>query len=154
MLLEALTPIEAGMRVLDFACGAGIIAGCLSRQQPAAELWMTDVDAIALAAAAENAPAASGICGDRWGSIQGNRQFDRIVSNPPIHEGKGRTYGVLTDLIEGAPDRLRPGGQLWLVAQRQIPVDRVLKETFRKANLAREDGRYRVWWGQGRKRTR
>ena len=154
MLLEALPPIEAGMRVLDFACGAGIIAGCLERQQPEAALWMTDVDAIALTAATENVPSASGICGDRWGSIQGSRQFDRIVSNPPIHEGKGRTYGVLTDLIEGAPARLRPGGQLWIVAQRQIPVDRVLQETFRKVTLAKEDGRYRVWWGQGRKRAR
>lgn len=154
MLLEALPPLEAGMRVLDFACGAGMIAGCLARKQPEADLWMTDVDAIALAAAAENVPTASVICGDRWGSIQGSRQFDRIVSNPPIHEGKGRTYGVLNDLIEGAPARLRPGGQIWIVAQRQIPVDRVLTETFRKVTLAKEDSRYRVWSGQGRKRTR
>jgi 16S rRNA (guanine1207-N2)-methyltransferase len=154
MLLEALPPLEAGARVLDFACGAGIIAGCLARKWPEIATWMTDIDAIAMAAAAENAPSASAICGDRWGSIQGSRQFDRIVSNPPIHEGKGRTYGVLTDLIEGAPARLRPGGQLWIVTQRQIPVDRLFKETFRKVTLAKENSRYRVWWGQGRKKKK
>jgi 16S rRNA (guanine1207-N2)-methyltransferase len=152
MLLRALPLLEKGARVLDFACGAGIIAGYLARISPDAALWMTDADAIALAAAAENAPTATALCGDRWGAIQGNRQFDRIVSNPPIHEGKGRTYGVLNDLIEGAPARLRPGGQLWVVAQRQIPTDKVLSETFRKVTLAAEDGRYRVWSGQGRLR--
>jgi 16S rRNA (guanine1207-N2)-methyltransferase len=154
MLLGALPPIEDGARVLDFACGAGIIAGYVARKYPEAALWMTDADAISLAAAKENAPTAAGLCGDRWGGIQGSRQFDRIFSNPPIHEGKGRTYGVLNDLIEGAPVRLRPGGQLWIVAQRQIPVDQVLGETFRKVALATEDTRFRVWSAQGRRRQK
>lgn len=152
MLLGVLPPLEDGARVLDFACGAGIIAGFVARRHPEVALWMTDVDAIALAAAVENAPTATALCGDRWGSIQGSRQFDRIFSNPPIHEGKGRTYDVLNELISGAPARLRPGGQLWVVAQRQIPVDKVMEETFRKVTLAAEDTRFRVWWGQGRKR--
>jgi 16S rRNA (guanine1207-N2)-methyltransferase len=154
MLLGALAPLEDGARVLDFACGAGIIAGFVARKHPEVALWMTDADAIALAAAAENAPTATAMCGDRWGSIQGSRQFDRILSNPPIHEGKGRTYDVLNELISGAPARLRPGGQLWLVVQRQIPADKVMEETFRKVTLAEENTRFRVWCGQGRKRQK
>ena len=152
MLLGALPPLEDGARVLDFACGAGIIAGFVARKHPEVALWMTDADAIALAAAVEHAPTATALCGDRWGSIQGSRQFDRILSNPPIHEGKGRTYDVLNELISGAPARLRPGGQLWLVVQRQIPADKVMEETFRKVSLAAENTRFRVWCGQGRKR--
>ena len=154
MLLGALPELTPEMRVLDFACGAGLIAGAIVRKYPETPVWMSDVDAISLEAALANVPTATATCADRWEGIEASRQFDRIISNPPIHEGKGRTYGVLTDLIAGAPARLRSGGQLWVVTQRQIPTDRVLKETFKKVTLATEDSRFRVWYAQGRLRRK
>lgn len=154
-LLAALPPLSPKSRVLDFACGAGVIAGTLLRKRPEIEVWMTDTDAVSVEAAKENVPGARALVGDSWAAVPAIRHFHYIVSNPPIHTGKGRDYTVLSELITGAPTRLRDKGQLWLVVQRQIPADGPLRETFSKVNLAWEDTRFRVWTAESplRKRT-
>jgi len=144
-LLEALPPISPKVRLLDFACGAGVIGGSLKRRRPEIQVWMTDIDAVSVEAAKQNVPEAQVACGDRWAAVQAIRHFHLIVSNPPIHTGKGRDYSILTDLAEGAPMRMRDKGQLWIVVQRQVPADVALKEVFSRVTMAWQDTRYRVW---------
>lgn len=153
-LLAALPPLSPKARVLDFACGAGVISGALLRKRPELEIWMTDADAISVEAARENVPGARALCGDRWAAVPAIRHFHYVVSNPPIHTGKGRDYTVLSDLISQAPVRMRDKGQLWIVVQRQIPAEAPLRETFNKVNLAWEDTRFRVWTAEAPIRKR
>lgn len=154
-LLNALPPLKPTARVLDFACGAGVIGGALKRRYPNMEVWMTDVDAVSIEAARENVPEATTVCGDAWNAVPAIRHFHFIVSNPPIHTGKGRDYTVLNQFINHAPTRMRDGAQLWLVAQRQIPVDIPLQSTFNRINVAWENSKFRVWTAERpiRKRT-
>ena len=154
LLLSVLPTLKAGARVLDFACGAGVIAAAVQHRQPDAEVWLTDADAVSVAAARENVPSAQVLCGDGWARIPAVRHFHAIFSNPPIHAGKGRSYDVLQDLIQGAPARLRDNGQLWLVTQRQVPVQETLEATFHQVRLAAEDPRYRVWCAESAKSPR
>jgi len=144
-LLNVLPPIKEKARVLDFACGAGVIGGVLQRRHPEIELWMTDADAIAVHAAQQNIPNARGICGDAWRGLPAIRHFDYVFSNPPIHTGKGRDYTVLTELIDLAPTRMRIGAELWLVTQRQIPVDGPLEARYNDVQRVHEDSRFWVW---------
>lgn len=144
-LLETIPALDEGAQVLDFASGAGLLSMVLARRQPTATFQLIDADAVAVLAARENVPGALVLCGDSWGRLPKYRRYDRIVSNPPIHTGKGRDYSVLTRLVEGAEARLLPGGSLWLVVQRQVPVRPMLEAAFDDVEVAWEDTRFRVW---------
>ncbi|HCH62529.1 MAG TPA: hypothetical protein DFR83_06990, partial [Deltaproteobacteria bacterium] len=145
MLLDAMPKLGEGDHVLDFASGAGLLTMVLAQREPSASFQLIDADAVAIVAAKENVPGVLAICGDSWGRLPSYRRYDRIISNPPIHTGKGRDYSVLTRLVEGAEMRLLPGGSLWLVVQRQIPVRPMLESAFDDVSVAAEDPRFRVW---------
>jgi 16S rRNA (guanine1207-N2)-methyltransferase len=144
-LLQAMTAMPDDAKVLDFASGGGLLSMVLRRTYPGAAFQLIDADAVAVAAARENVPGALVLCGDSWTRLPKYRRYDRIVSNPPIHTGKGRDYSVLTRLVEGAEARLLPNGALWLVVQRQIPVRPMLEATFDDVEIVWEDSRFRVW---------
>lgn len=145
LLLDTLPALPEGAHVVDYASGAGILALVLSKRHPDASFQLLDADAVAVAAAKRNMPGALCLCGDSWSRLPAYRRYDRIVSNPPIHTGKGRDYSALTRLVEGAPARLLPGGTLWLVVQRQVPLKPMLEESFDDVSIAAESTRFRVW---------
>jgi 16S rRNA (guanine1207-N2)-methyltransferase len=144
-LLEAMPELPERAQVLDFASGAGLLSMVMARSAPTASFQLIDADAVAIVAARENVAGALAVCGDSWGRLPSYRRYDRIVSNPPIHTGKGRNYTVLTRLVEGADARLLPGGALWIVVQRQVPVRPMLEASFDDVEVVREDARFRVW---------
>ena len=83
---------------------------------------------------------------DAWSALARRPRFDTIVSNPPVHLGVQCDFRILRTLIAGAHRRLRPGGELWLVAQTYVPVGRLLARTrLLDARAAYDDGRFTVW---------
>jgi len=75
----------------------------------------------------------------------GARQFDAIISNPPLRAGKPAVLAV----IEYAARQLRPGGELWLV----IPTSKGAKtylqqmaKLFPRTETRAISGGYRVLW--------
>ena len=74
-------------------------------------------------------------------------RFDWIVSNPPVHCGLTDDFHVVRSLAAGAPERLRPGGSLWIVAQSYVPVGALLEAVpaFDSVDLYFTDGRFAVW---------
>lgn len=155
LLLETITGPEGrlaappapgeAVRVLDFGCGAGVLsAGLLSAVQARLALEALDADALAVEVTRRNVPEAKVFSGDGFTAI-GDHRYHRILSNPPIHAGKAEDFGVLRRLVAEAPAHLLPGGDLWLVVQRQVPVDPLLGQVFGRVRLAAETGRFRVW---------
>ncbi|MEJ1968308.1 MAG: methyltransferase [Rhizomicrobium sp.] len=118
-LLDVLPAV--GGTVLDFACGSGPIAQVLGRRHPEAAFTLADIDAIALAAARENVAGAPAHQIAKLADLP-PAAFDAIVSNPPIHTGIAQNFAVLRDLLAAAPDHLARGGEIFLVAQRTVPV--------------------------------
>jgi 16S rRNA (guanine1207-N2)-methyltransferase len=144
-LLAAMPDPPAGVSVLDYGCGAGVIAGALLRRVPDLKLQLLDADAVAAEAARQNLPDALVRVGASWSSLPAYQRYDRIVSNPPIHDGKERDYTVLQRLIDGAPGRLVDGGEMWLVLQRQVPVSEELWLRFDEVEEVWSDARFTVW---------
>jgi 16S rRNA (guanine1207-N2)-methyltransferase len=144
-LLQVLPKPAAGAHVLDYGCGAGVLARGLLARQPQLELQLIDVDAPSALAARRNLPAAKVTCGDGWSALPRHKRYDLIVSNPPYHDGNDRDHKVVERLIQGAPHRLAPGGSLWIVAQRQVPVSTLMEAHFDDVTVRWEDGRFRVW---------
>lgn len=143
-LIEAMPNLRAGSRVLDFACGSGVLGGLVLSRDPSSSVDFLDVDAVALEAVRANVPGARVILSDGFGTLTSER-YDLIVSNPPYHQGKEQTGRVLEHLAARAPAQLLPGGALLLVAQRRLPVRRLLDEAFARVEVLRDEGPYRVW---------
>lgn len=142
LLLAHLPPLGEASSALDFGCGTGVIARALTERAPALRVTALDADTFALAATAENAPAANLRLGYR---LKDTGRHDLIVSNPPIHTGIREDYTTLHRLIEDAPMHLRPAGRLLLVVQRRVPVERQLAAHFEAVEIVADAASFRVW---------
>ncbi|MEZ5384281.1 MAG: methyltransferase [Prosthecobacter sp.] len=74
----------------------------------------------------------------------GSRRFDAIVMNPPFHEGKHADSLIGLKFIATAAQALRSHGDLWLVANRQLPYENLLNETFASVEKIIESGNFKV----------
>ena len=145
LLLRALPAMEPETRVLDWACGAGVVGRVLSRRNPGIQLDALDVDALAVHAARLNLPEAGQVyLSDAWSGVP-KRRWDRIVSNPPLHTGVGTDHTALRALIAEAPRRMGRKGQLWLVAQRNVRLRPQLQDVFPSVRVAASTDGFKVW---------
>ena len=141
LLLRGLAVPERAM-VLDFGCGIGVLGA--HQAQAGARIELLDIDAVALHASSINLPGARVWLSDGWQGCSAHG-LDRIVSNPPLHRGHARDHSVLDALVREAPARLAPGGDLWVVTQRQVPMPKLLGPAFREVELVWENNRFRAW---------
>lgn len=144
-LLPMLPEVDAGARVLDFACGAGVIAAAMRARTPGVDLTLCDIDAVALEAARVNVPDARHALGDAWDALDAGARFDLIVSNPPIHEGRDEDFRALHRLVSEAPAWLGDGGALVFVVQRTVGAGQLDASGFRRAGVIHEDPQFQVW---------
>jgi 16S rRNA (guanine1207-N2)-methyltransferase len=147
LLIGALPPLRAGARVLDCACGSGVIGAAAAAQAPGIVLELLDNDSVALEAARENVPGARLLLASTLTDL-GGTLYDAILSNPPLHKGLAEDHALLEQLIAAAPAHLQAGGVFQFVVQRRIPLDRMLAEHFKTVTIPSENGRYRVWRAQ------
>ena len=59
------------------------------------------------------------------------KNVDYIVMNPPFHEGKSTDVSLGVSFIMRAYESLRKNGALWMVANKHLAYERVLKNNFR-----------------------
>ena len=164
LLIAALPDVPDGSRVLDFGAGTGPVgAAVIERTGPRTEVHLLEPDAISLAAAAVNVAEATRITGHGLAAVTGHGlaavaghgratlagPYDLIVSNPPIHAGSAQSLRTVEGLVRGAPTALAKGGTLLLVAQRRLPVPRLLERAFRDVRTAGDQGQFRVWRATG-----
>jgi 16S rRNA (guanine1207-N2)-methyltransferase len=145
LLLENLPAVKEGARVLDFACGTGVIAAAVRARTPDARLTLLDADALALDAAKENVAGAEFLPGDGMDAVDPAARYDLIASNPPIHVGRQEDFSVLTALLEVGLKRLRPKGALVFVVQRTAGVGRLISAQKRKSEMLAETPAFQVW---------
>ena len=72
------------------------------------------------------------------------QHYDFIVSNPPFHQGRADQPEIGCAFIVAAAAALRPAGCLWLVANRHLPYEQVLRENFRKVRTVAEEQGFKV----------
>jgi 16S rRNA (guanine1207-N2)-methyltransferase len=117
----------AGRRVLDLGCGVGVL-GLLAARSGAAVVAVDD-DLAAVASTSRNAQRLGLALDVRHSDIDSaltGERFDAVLCNPPFHVGKGVRLDLPEAFIEAARRLLAPGGELTLVANRELPYERVM----------------------------
>ncbi|MBZ9612608.1 methyltransferase [Rheinheimera maricola] len=136
LLLENLPQISQG-KVLDFACGCGVVGAMLKRKHPAIELFSSDISLLATTAT-EQTLAANGLAGTviaADGLPANPKQFDYIVSNPPFHTGIKTDYSIVDNFIRQSAQRLTSQGSLTLVANSHLAYLELLQESFKQVTI-------------------
>ncbi|WP_062267883.1 class I SAM-dependent methyltransferase [Endozoicomonas arenosclerae] len=120
-------------RVLDFGCGAGVVAGFLAQLSPSAQFTLVDSDALALESSTrtlqENKVENFNVlASDGLSEVAG--EFDLIVSNPPFHQGVKTHYAVTEQFLEQSASLLKKGGELRIVANSFLRYEPIIKKAF------------------------
>ncbi len=148
LLLENVKRVPAG-KVLDFACGAGVIGCFLAKKQSDMDLVMSDVSALALHCAAESAKANGIQCdiiaSDGLTDVPGN--FEAVFTNPPFHTGIQTNYAVTEKFIQDLKRHLRPGGSVLLVANRFLKYPQALQENLNKVKVVAKTTKFTLYSG-------
>jgi 16S rRNA (guanine1207-N2)-methyltransferase len=145
-LLPLLGQLEPAGRVLDFACGSGVIGLCLLRLCPGAELTLLDNSALALEAArrslARNGMQARLLPSDGLSRLEG--RFEWIVSNPPFHKGVANTLDVADRFFRDAGTFLAENGKILVVFNRHLPYLGWLRKRFARVDVLDDETAYLV----------
>lgn len=146
-LIESLTiPVDA--KVLDVGCGYGPIGLSAARIASQGHVTMIDVNTRAVELARENA-LLNGISNitviesDLFEVLE-EKDYDVVVTNPPIRAGKDVVHAI----FEGAYERLRSGGALWIVIQKKQgapSAKQKLEELFGEVVEVTKDKGYRIY---------
>ena len=152
LLLQVLPQLPAADRVIDLACGNGVLGLAALQQGLARQLLFADESAMAIASARANLvrlfPAALADCdfhhGDglqdcAWGPA------GLILCNPPFHLNHTVDAYAGRRLLAQCAHHLAPGGTLCLVANRHLDYGAALRRDFSPISKLVGDRRFTVW---------
>jgi 16S rRNA (guanine1207-N2)-methyltransferase len=134
------------LKVLDMGCGDGIVSAWLA--QRGHHVSAVDVSTFAVEACRRTL-AANGLEGrvlasDVFSALEGE-PFDWIVSNPPFHKERDISYGPSQRLISEAPEHLKKGGHLVIVANGFLPYPDHLQRAFQDFYTLADNRRFKVY---------
>lgn len=135
--------------VADFGAGWGYLASeVLKHPEKLKSLAVYEADFEALEAAKLNLAGATELpLSFHWHDVNGEaiaEIYDTIVMNPPFHAGRSADPTMGQGFIAAAAKRLKPGGRLLLVANRQMPYEAGLKALFRSVLPIEDTAGYKI----------
>lgn len=133
VLLENLPQTIAG-KVLDFGCGAGVIAAYIGKLSANTKLTLVDVSALALASAkttlALNELTGECLASDSLSEVR--ERYDFVVSNPPFHQGIKTHYAATEQFLSKIKLHLATQGCITIVANSFLKYPPIMEKTIGK----------------------
>lgn len=131
----------------DFCAGWGYVAAEMAARSSGLsglDLYEADFDALDAAKTNLGNTVAQGFFWTDLLAEPVERRYDVIAMNPPFHRSRAAEPEIGAGMIRAAAKALKPGGRLFMVANRQLPYEPVLSAAFAShAELAR-DGMFKV----------
>jgi 16S rRNA (guanine1207-N2)-methyltransferase len=144
-LLAQHLPQDLSGHVADFGCGWGHLARCVLGSPAIRHIDLIDAEHRAIEAAQAN------VTDDRarfhWLDLANEPAptiYDAVVCNPPFHTGRASTPALGQKVIEAASRALKPGGRLYLVANRGLPYEAMLKTHFASFETLADNNKFKV----------
>jgi 16S rRNA (guanine1207-N2)-methyltransferase len=145
-LLARHLPEDLSDHVADFGCGWGYLSREVLGRSPAiARIDLIDAEHRALEAARANLsdPRAT----FHWLDLAAEAApatYDAIVCNPPFHAGRAAEPALGQGIIAAAARALRPGGRFYMVANRGLPYEPLLKANFASFETLADNNKFRI----------
>jgi 16S RNA G1207 methylase RsmC len=129
-LAEAL-PTKLPARIADLGAGWGYLSRAILSREGVKELHVVEAEAAALASARDNLddPRVTFHWEDAT-RFTPPAPLDALIMNPPFHTSRAADPALGQAFIEAASRMLAPHGELWLVANRQLPYEATLAACF------------------------
>lgn len=145
MLIELMPDLTG--RGADFGCGLGILAKKIFGSKKVQELHLVDIDGRAIACAKKNIqnPRAHFYWADIRKLESIPKGLDFIVSNPPFHDAGQEDQSLGQSFLKQAAKHLRVGGVFWLVANRHLPYEEVLREFFSEVREVNQANGFKIY---------
>lgn len=137
-------PSLAG-RGVDLGAGLGILSKAALASPSVEALTLVEIDRRAVEAAKEN------VADDRAHFLWADARevalvdLDFVVSNPPFHAEGIEDRGLGQAFIAAAGRMLRRNGMLYLVANRHMPYEEVLRAAFKSVKTVTDEGGYKIF---------
>ncbi|MFD9723780.1 methyltransferase [Streptomyces sp. NPDC059072] len=149
--LQSLPTNTDGARVVDLGCGNGVVGTAIQVHDPDAEVVFTDesYQAVASARATYEANVRAGRrtaefhVGDGVAMLSPN-SVDLVLCNPPFHSHQATTDATALRMFAQSRKVLRPGGELWVVANRHMGYHTHLRRLFGNSEVVASEPKFVV----------
>ena len=131
LLLKHLPMLEG--EGMDLCCGYGLLSAALLEKSPKVKrLHMVEAEGLALACAKRNVQGFESVVFYHMDAAKEGlpKHLDWIVCNPPFHTGQNRDVELGKTIVTRACESLKYNGELYLVANRQLPYEKILKTSL------------------------
>ena len=149
-LLAQQLPADLRGRAADLGAGFGFLSAELLQRCPliaALDVFEAEQRALDLARRNLAAFAARVALEYHWHDVtQGlSQRYDVIVTNPPFHTHQGaERLDIGRRFIAVAAASLKPGGSLWLVANRHLPYEQILDASFGRVRIVTQQAGFKI----------
>lgn len=145
-LLAQALPDKLPGRIADLGAGWGFLSAAALTRDGVKSIDLIEAEALSLDCARLNVtdPRAAFHWADAT-TFQTETPYDAILCNPPFHNGRAADPTLGRAFIAAAARLLKPHGHLWLVANRHLPYEQLLKDKFRKGEELYGDAAFKLF---------
>lgn len=156
LLLDALE-IRMTDVALDLGCGGGLLGAHIAERAKKGQVTLVDTSLVSVAAARHlleerDLVNAQALASDGIQEVRDQR-FDLVATNPPFHIGGIQTTAIAERFIRESAQVLHPRGRFYLVANRFLKYEPVLRASFGMIEEVGGNSRFKVLRASGRPPT-
>ncbi len=132
----------------DLGAGLGVLSRAAFGSAKVEEIALLELDRRALDCARKNLEhekRARFRQADLRTDDPGLRGLDFVLCNPPFHSAGEEDRSLGLAFLAQAAHMLKPEGDLWLVANRHLPYEEMLRESFHTVSLLKEEGGFKIY---------
>ncbi|MEL6648156.1 MAG: methyltransferase [Pseudomonadota bacterium] len=144
-LLADQLPLRLGARVADLGAGWGYLSTRILAREEVQEVHLVEAEHAALSCAKANIDDSR--ASFHWAdavSWTAETALDCVVMNPPFHMGRKAEPQIGQSFIRSAARVLHNKGQLFLVANRHLPYEECLEQSFAEVTDFGGDTRFKL----------
>jgi 16S rRNA (guanine1207-N2)-methyltransferase len=145
LLAESL-PEKLPSKMADLGAGWGYLAAPVLARKGVASLDLIEAETLSLDCARLN------VTDERvkfhWAdatTFQPKIGYDGIIMNPPFHSTRTAEPSIGRAFIASAARMLASHGKLWMVANRHLPYEQALRDSFRNVDEVAGNGAFKVF---------
>lgn len=153
--LLAHLPANCTGTIVDLACGNGVLGLVAAQQNPQAQLYFADESWLAVHSARENwqrlFPQRKAHFLHANGLVGWQGKADRVLLNPPFHSGHTVDAKIAGAMFRQVANRLTSTGECWVVGNRHLGYERLLKRHFNQVEQVGEHPKFTIFCARAAK---